>query len=187
MLYPQKLNQKKSNFLIHSLLLVSIMVALLVSLINRLTTPGIHWAAFVNAGIVYVWLTIMYAIRRGTNLAGHVLIQGIAISMLTIYMDYKLGFQGWSINLAVPIIIVIANMTMLILTIVSFKKYIRYALYQMMICIFSILPLFFLYEGIIQNKTMCYIASGISMVNLLVTLCLSAKDVKEAVIRQFHW
>ena len=97
-----------------------------------------------------------------------------------------LGFRGWSINIAIPILIIISNITMLVLTIVSHKKYIKYAIYQLVIVIFSMIPVVLMHENYINNKVLTIVATGISILNLILTLTLCARDVKEAVIRKFH-
>ena len=186
MIYPPKIKAKKSDKLIKIFMIASIVMGLVLVLINALTTPDVPWAALVNAGIIYSWITVIYSINKNVNIAGHVLIQTIAISLLTIFIDYKLEFKGWSIDIAIPIMIIIANITMLILTIVSYKKYIRYAIYQLIIVIFSMLPVILITEGIINNKVLSIIASSISVANFILTLILSARDVKEAVVRKFH-
>lgn len=186
MLYPKKLSSKKSNLLIKQLLGISLLIVVILTVINKLTSPEIHWAALANSGIIYAWITVRYSINKRTNIAGHVMIQAIAISLLTTYIDYKLGFKGWSLEISIPIIIMIANVTMLVLTIVSHKKYIRYAIYQLVICIYSLLPIYFIQEELIDNYILSYIAIGISIVNFILTIFLSARDVKEAVIRKFH-
>jgi len=186
MIYPQKLNSKKSDMLLKLLILLSVLIAFLLLVINRLTTPRIPWAALANGGIVYIWITVFYSIRKKINIAGHVLLQTITISSLTVFIDYELGFKGWSINIAIPILIIIANITMLVLTIVSYKKFIKYAIYQLVIVLFSMLPILFMTENIIQNKTLSVIASGVSVLNLLLTLLLCAKDMKEVIVRKFH-
>ena len=165
---------------------VSVGIALLLVLINHLTTPKVHWAGLANAGIIYTWVTVIYAINKNTNIAAHVLLQTIAISTLTIYVDYKTGMKGWAINLAIPIIIIIANVAMLVLTIVSHKKYIRYSIYQLIICVFSLIPIFLVHEKLAKNVIMSYVASGVSIVNFVLTICLCARDVKEDIIRKFH-
>ena len=111
--------------------------------------------------------------------------QAIAISLLTVFIDYKLGFEKWSINISVPIIIMIANVTMLVLTIVSHKKYIKYAIYQLIIVLLSMIPVI-ISENILENKVLSIVASGISILNLILTLFLCAKDVKAAIVRKFH-
>ena len=186
MLYPQKVNPKKGDLVVKIAIGISLAIMLLLILINHLTTKNIHWAGVANAGIIYIWITVIYAINKNTNIATHVLIQAIAISILTIYIDYKTGFRRWSINISIPIIIIIANITMLILTIVSHKKYIRYAICQLVICLFSLIPIFFIYKNIVANKVLSYVATGICFINFLLTICLCAKDVKDAIIRKFH-
>lgn len=186
MIYPKKINANISERLIKIFLLSSIVLALILLFINRITTPNVPWAALANGGIVYIWVTVIYSIRKNTNIAGHVLIQTLAISLLTVFIDYKLGFNGWSIEIAIPIIIMIANITMLVLTIVSYKKYIKYAIYQLVIVLFSMLPVLFIQEKIVNNITLSIIASSISILNFILCLILCAKDIKEAVIRKFH-
>lgn len=165
---------------------VSVGIAILLILINHLTTPKVHWAGLANAGIIYTWITVIYAINKNTNIAAHVLLQAIAISVLTMYIDYKTGLKGWAINLAIPIIIIIANVTMLVLTIVSYKKYIRYSIYQLIICMLSLIPIFLVHENVIKNVIMSYVASGVSILNFVLTICLCARDVKEEIVRKFH-
>ena len=91
MIYPQKINANRSDFIIKISILGSILLAIILLIINKITTPQIPWAALTNSGIVYIWITVLYAINKNINIAGHVLIQTIAISLLTVYIDYKLG------------------------------------------------------------------------------------------------
>ena len=186
MIYPEKIKAKKSDRIIKILISASIGIAIILVLINKLTTPNIPWAALANAGILYTWVVVMYSIKKNINIAGHVLLQMIALSLLTLYIDYKLGMKGWSINISIPIMIMIANMTMLVLTIVSYKKYIKYAINQLMIVFFSMLPVVFVTEHMVQDKTLSVIASGISVLNFVICLVLCAKDMKEEIVRKFH-
>ena len=110
----------------------------------------------------------------------------ISISLLNIYIDYRLGFSQWSLNIAIPIIIIIANITMLVLTIVSHKQFIKYAIYQLIIVCISIIPIIFVTENIVQNKILSIVAIFISVIDLLVSVSLCTKDLKETVIRKFH-
>lgn len=186
MIYPKKINASNGEIITKIMLAISIIVAIVLTVINKLTTPNIPWAALANSGIIYIWVITIYSIHRNINIAGHVVLQTIAVSLLTIFIDYKLGFKGWSLSLAIPIILIIANLAMLILTIVSHKKYLRYAIYQLFILIFSILPAILIGEKIVTEPIMGIIATGISILNLIITIILSAKDLKEAVIRKFH-
>lgn len=183
MIYPHKINSKKSDKIINSLAMASIIIVIVLIIINKLTTPEIPWAALANCGIIYIWITVIYSIKRNTNIAGHVLLQLIITSMVVLYIDDTIGFNGWSVSIAVPIILIVANVTMLILTVVSYKKYIRYALYQIAIVLITLISI-----GIIIKimNTLSIIAIGISIVNLVISLVLSYKDIKDEIIRKFH-
>ncbi len=186
MIYPKKINASKGEIITRIMLAISIIVAIVLTIINKITNPNIPWAALANSGIIYIWIITIYSIHRNINIAGHVVLQTIAVSILTVFIDYKIGFRGWSLSLAIPIILIIANLAMLILTIVSHKKYLRYAIYQLFILIFSILPAILIGERIVKEPIMGIIATGISILNLIITIILSAKDLKEAIKRKFH-
>lgn len=186
MIYPRKINANKGEIITKSFFIISLVIAIVLTIINKITTPNIPWAALANSGIIYIWIIVIYSIHRNVNIAGHVLVQTIAISLLTVYIDYRLGFKGWSLSLSIPIILIIANLAMLVLTIVSYKKYLRYAIYQLLILIISILPAILIGEKIVTDPVMGIIASGISLINLIITIMLSAKDLKEAIKRKFH-
>lgn len=186
MLYPQKINSKKTNFITRIAILISVVVGILLVIINRYTTPDIKWAGYCNAGIIYVWITVIYALNRNVNMASHLFIQMIALSSLCVYFDIRLGFQAWSINLAIPMIVIIINIIMLILSIVSYNNYIRYAFFQLLIVIVSFVPIFLVYENLVNDKTLSIIATSISGINLLFSLIFHNKDMKEEIIRKFH-
>lgn len=186
MIYPQKISSKKTDLLINLLLIFSIIIALVLLLINKLTTPNIHWAGIANAGIVYIWIIVIYSIKRRNNIAGHVLIQIILVSILTIYIDIETGFKGWSIYFANPIILFAANIIMLILTAISYEKYIKYAIYQLVIVILSLTPLWLIVGHIIELRMLNRIAIEVSILNLIVSLIACSKDIKEAIVRNLH-
>lgn len=186
MIYPQKLSSKKGQKILNICLMISLVIAIILVIVNKFTTPNIHWAALTNCGIIYIWITVLYSIKRGTNIAGHVLLQTIAISAVMLYIDYRLGFQGWSINIAIPIILIIANITMLILTLVSYKKYIKYAIYQLFIVLMSLISIILITNNLIQMQVLNTAAMIISILNLAITLILCYKDIKEAIIRKIH-
>lgn len=186
MIYPQKLNSKKGEIILNIFIIFSIILAASLILINKLTTPQVPWAAIANCGIIYVWITLFYTIKKGTNIAGHVLLQTIIMSMAALYIDSIIGFKEWSINIAVPIILMLANIIMFIVTIISHRDYIKYAICQLLIVIISIGTFILISKENIEFKVLINIANGISILNLLVSLCLCYKDIKEAIIRKIH-
>ncbi len=186
MLYPQKISAKKCNFIKRLLIVITVLISIILIIINKLTTPKIPWAALSIAGMIYIWVTAIYSINRNTNIASHVLVQIIIISILVVYIDYTLGFKRWSINIAIPILIMTANVAMLVLTIVSHKKYIKYAIYQLIIFLLSIVPIFIIINSGVQKNILNIIAVSIATLSFFVCIILCGKDMKEEIIRKFH-
>lgn len=183
MIYPKNLKNKDGEILLKIFLTTSIILAAIIILINKLITPGIPWSIFVCLGIIYIWTTVIYCIKKNTNIAGQVLLQMIIVSLIVISIDITIGFNGWSISIGIPIILIIANITMLILTIISHKKYIRYAIYQLLIVLISLV----LFIGLLKSTgVLAIIAIAIAIFNLIISLILSYKDIREALLRKFH-
>ena len=164
MIYPKRISAKRIDLILNLSMLASVIVGILLIIINKLTSPQIHWAALCNGGILWAWITVMYSIKKDVNIAGYTLIETMIASIGTLYMDYKLEFgsKGWSASLAIPIIIITANAIMLILTIVNHKRYCRYIVYNIIIIIFSMIPVIFIYTNIVQDRIISFIAIGIS-------------------------
>ena len=186
MIYPQKLNSRDGDIILKIAIVVSVVLGVVLFVINKATTPQIHWSAIANCGIIYAWITVIYSVKRNVNVAGHVLLQIIIVSMALLYIDERIGFIGWSVNMGIPIILIIGNVIMLILTIVSYKKYINYAIYQLAIVLITICSFVFIGKEIIGFKVLWQVTSAISILNLIVTVSLCSKEIKEAIIRKVH-
>ena len=186
MLYPKILNIEKGKKIKGLLLLISLIISIILVVINICTDFTYKWSLLCIVGIIYVWCTTLYSLKRNVNIASHVMIQMICISVLILAIDYILGYGGWSITLAIPIMIVISNSTLMVLTIVSRKKYIKYAIYQIIIFVLSMIPLICMKYQIQNYNLPTIISSGIAGFTLLLTLILCGKDVYKDIIRRFH-
>lgn len=186
MLYPNIINIKKSHKTIKILLSISIVIILICFFINKLFTPQIKWSFLVTLGIIYTWITVMYSIKTSLNIASHVLLQTIIGLILTFLVDEIIGYRGWSINIGMPIIIVISNITMFILTIVSRKKYFKYGLYQIILSLISMLVIVLLIAKAKYRIISVSITSVVTAITLILSIALCGKDLKEKLHRVFH-
>lgn len=186
-LYPKIRNVRKDNIAIKVMIIISFIAILACLITNICTSTKYMWSFIVIIGIIYTWVTVMYSIHRNVNIASNVMVQLIAISILTVCIDYIIGYDGWSINLAIPIIIMVANTTMFILTISSFHKY-KYAVYQLIIFVLSVIPLgiLVLTDKIITEPLFTVIASSIAVFTFIFSLILCGKNIIEELDRRLH-
>ena len=186
MIYPKLINVKRTNLAIKILLLISVIVAIVVFVINELTSKEFKWSFIVIIGIVYVWVTTLYSLKKNINIAQHVLIQMICISVLVILLDMIIGYKKWSLELSFPIIIMVANVTIFVLTIVSHKRYFKYALYHLFIFCISIIPVILYFTKVTEHWLFMTISSGIALFTFLNTIILCGRDLKQELERLFH-
>lgn len=186
MIYPHKISSKKGESIITMLLILSVILGIVLVVLNKILSSHIPWSAITNAGIIYIWITVMYSLKWNTNIASHVLVQMIALSGLIFFIDNRLGFEGWSIEIGIPIILSIANVTMLILSIVTYKRYGKYVIYELFIVILSMFPIWISNKTNVSLNTFQIVAISISIMSFVLSFILSSKEYYRSLKSSFH-
>ena len=186
MIYPKKLTSRSGENAIRIVNIIAVVVSIFLLIINRIVTPHLYWSELSIAGMIYIAVTVSYSIRHGRTIASHFVMHSLMAAAITIYIDYRLGFTGWSLNISVPIIIIIANITMYFVTIFNYKHYGAYALNQLTTLLFSFAANVAIHEIIHSYSVIAIIASIISLVNLFISIVLCFRDLKEEAIKKFN-
>ena len=186
MLYPKLNHVKRNNIILIISIAISIILIDVLLLINVLVDKTNHWSLLCVAGILYVYGTIIYTKKRNINMASNVFVQCLLVSLLIIAIDYFIGFSGWSLNVSIPIVVIVANSTLMILTIVSRKRYMKYAMYHVLTFLFSMIPLILMFMGIIQNKVLTIVSSSIAAFSLLLTIILCGRAMWIETKKRLH-
>lgn len=186
MIYPKLINVKKTSIAMKLLVVISCVIAIVSIIINELYTKEFKWSFIVIVGILYIWITALYSIRKNVNIASHVLIQTICISVLVVLLDMIIGYRKWSLELAFPIIIGVANVTIFVLTIVSHKRYFKYVIFELCIFVISMIPIILFLMNITEKWLPMVICSGIAVITFANTIFLCGKDLKQELERLFH-
>lgn len=186
MIYPKLINVKRTNIIMKLLMLISLIICIIAVIVNELVNNQFKWSFIVVVGVFYTWVTTLYSIRKNVNIASHVLIQTICVSILAVLLDEIIGYKKWSLELAIPIIISVANLTIFVLTIVSHKRYFKYALYQLIIFCISIIPCVLFFLRITEKWLPMAICSGIAVITFVNTIFLCGRDLKQELERLLH-
>ena len=186
MLYPKKINSKKIDKMFKIISFIVILLSIVLLIINRITTPNIYWSHLSIFGFIYIYFTVKYSVTRTTNIANYVMIQTIFLALLMYFIDYRIGYTGWSLKISIPILIIISNIAMFIITLFSFKHYGKYAISQLIIVILSLSIIYFIYKGYVKENALIKISIIISIFNFLVSLILCHRDFKEEIIKKFN-
>ena len=185
-LYPKIRNINRSNKVMLIMTIISFVIGITSLIVNHFVTRHFKWSLLVIAGVIYTWITVMNSIKKNVNIASRVMLQVILIDILCVALDWIIGYRGWSFTIAIPISIITANVTMLILLMCTFKIYARYIIYQLIIFVWSMIPVVLCLIGWVPTNILTIIATPIAIFSLLLTIILFAKDVNEEMKKRFH-
>ena len=153
---------------------------------NWLTFSGLWWAGIAIPGILFAALTFRYSIFKHANLGKSVMIETLGLQVLLFLTDVVLGYQGWSVNYAIPSILLFADIVIVFLIIVNRLNWQSYFMYQIAITCLSFIPVILWAVGLITNPAMTLITVVLSVLILILTILLGDKRVKNELIRRFH-
>lgn len=161
-------------------------IALVLGMVNVATYDGLWWSGIAIPGIAYVGLTLRYSILRHANLGKSLLIETVGMQVLMVMIDRVLGFEGWSVNYAVPGTILFADVAVVVLILVNRLNWQSYFMYQIAITVFSFIPLILWAVGLVTRPVMAVATVALTVLILAMTIFLGDRRFKNELIRRFH-
>ena len=185
--YPEiSFDPQKYHLMMRFLIALSVLVGALLIEINLLTSHQIWWSLISSGAIVYFWITMLFSIRYHTNPAAKILVQTMGAMALCVLADFSTGYRGWSVNYAVPGMILAADLATLALMLAHFRSWQSYLLFQIEYAAFSLIPLLLYFLGVVTHPLLALLAIGGSWILLLITVIFGRKKAKTELKRRFH-
>lgn len=185
--YPDLFGRTKTyNLLTRIMLFLSIVGGIAAIVVNYLTYDKVMWSILTTAVILYYWSAIIHSIRHHVNVASKILVQAVCASVLTVIVDYVLGFGKWSINYVVPSILMLAGTAVLIIILVNRIHFQTYIIYQFIIGVLGFVPFLLFIFGIVDKPLMSIIAVIVSALTMIGVSIFGEKTVKSELKRRFH-
>ncbi len=187
-MYPQVGQQRKGyKFVLQIFAFLCLIAMVILAIVNYFTYNGLMWSIICDAAILYLLVTLRYTLFNGHE--GHtmkILMQVIAVMLLTVLIDYILGYQGWSVSFAMPTIILVADVLILILMLVNLKTWQSYILLQIGMSVLSVALGLYLLCCRPEHALLAGIAIGVSLVMFLGTVCIGDARARNEIKRRFH-
>lgn len=158
------------NILIRTMILISISAVIISFAINAIFTRESRWSLLVAAGILCMWISLYFIIRKKNNIPKTIVWQVALIGILSVLWDKSMGWLGWSIDFVIPAVCVGAIIVMAIaakLLKIGVRDLIIYLLVDV---IFGFVPIIFLLLGwlhVVFPSVICVAASAISLSALI--------------------
>jgi len=174
------------NLFIRVLILISIVVVVASFAVNIIFTKESRWSLPVAAGVMCMWVSLFFIIRKKNNIAKTIFWQVGVISILSLIWDKSMGFIGWSIDYVIPSVCVLAMIVMAIgakILKISVRDLIIYLLID---AIFGLVPAIFIIFGWLNVIFPSVICVASSIISLSALILFEGDNMKNELKKRMH-
>lgn len=177
---------KKVNFVVKCFFFLSLVVEALLVLINYLTFNGVYWSVICGGAFLYLCFTLRYAILHNSGRMNKITVLTIGAIVLTILIDYTLGYRGWSVNFAIPCGIMLIDLAILILMIVNSINWQSYLLFQVFMIFISFVAVLLTFFHVVTFALLTIIACVVTVLLFVGTLIFGDRRAITELNRRFR-
>lgn len=168
-------------------LLIAISCEAILLLINYFTYNGVRWSLICGGVFLYCFLTLKYSLdNQNAGLRSKILMQSVALAGLLLLIDYIVGYSGWSVNYAIPCIIMVMDVTILVLMLVNLDFWQSFTVLLLIMVLASLGLLGLALAHVIQHPALSFVALGISVFEFGMTFVFGGKKVSNELRRKFY-
>lgn len=186
-MYPDVKNKVRLlNWIVKIYTFAAIITEAVLIIVNVRTFHAVWWSAISGIAILYLYITLRFSIQKNKGYRRTILIQVFGATLLTVAIDFIVGYRGWSVNFVVPAAVLLLDLAIFILMLVNKFYWQSYILMQMFTVLLSILLLIFWRQGIIWHPVVSIVAASVSAALLLGTLIFGDRKAVNELKRRFH-
>lgn len=186
-IYPD-VGVKRRRFAIISriYLFVAILTETILVAINIRMEGQIWWCGISGLALLYVWLLFRFAILGKSGYKLKVMVLFLIALGIAVAVDFIVGYNGWSLNYAVPIGILVVDGVILLLMIINHNNFQSYMMWQIAMILCSVVPFVLACVDIIDHPVMTWISLVASLFLFLGTLIIGDRKARVELRRRFH-
>lgn len=165
---------------------LSVISVALSFIIYRIWPIQTNWPLLVLFGLISMWLIVGSIIQKRRNIAKSIVYQIALLSLLGVLWDYYIGWSGWSVNYAIPIICSSALAAMFVSVRVVKLVVGDYVLYLLIAALLALIPLLFILFGWISQIIPSFISVCLSVVMLAAILIFRGREIAAELQKRMH-
>ena len=177
---------RKLRLALRVILLIFVVAELLMILINKVTTVSYPWSFITGVALLYIYLSLKYWVDHDSGFASKVGLQIVLTSFLLFAIDYFNGMRGWSLEWAIPGIILLGDLIVAVLMLINRSRWQSYLLLLLLLAIFSFILIILYLCGVISNILMPLISEAVSFLYLFVMILFGERKAEHEFSRRFH-
>lgn len=186
-MYPNvRVMTRKLMLISRIYLFCAIIAEVILVYINTVTESQTWWSLIVGLTFLYVYMLIRYAILGKSGYRSKVVVLTTIAILMAVAADFLAGYQGWSVNYALPSGIMLVDAGILVLMICNRRNWQSYIMWQIFMILCSIIPLVFSLVGIATSPLLGLITFAASVFLFLGTIIIGDRKARTELKRRFH-
>lgn len=165
---------------------LSVIMVALSFIVYRIWPTYTNWPWLVLFGMLSMWLIVGAIIQKRRNIAKSIVYQIALLSLLSVLWDYYIGWSGWSINYAIPIICSSALAAMFVSVRVVELVVGDYILYLLIAALLALIPLSFILLGWLSHPIPSFISVCLSIIMLVAILTFRGRVIAAELQKRMH-
>lgn len=173
-------------FLSRLCLFCGLIAELALIFINVLCDSTIWWSAITGLGILYGYMVLRYAIIGEAGYRSKAILLSMIGILSIISIDFIIGYRGWSVDYALPGVILLMDVGILICMIVNHRNWQSYIMLQLSMILCSLLPMALNLFDLEHNRFMAFSPLISSVLLFSGTMILGGRRAMTELKRRFH-
>lgn len=185
-IYPMIPPSYERHLVIRILVFISIVMIVISYVIYKIFPISVNWPMFILFGVLSMWLSLSEALRKRHNITKSIMWQVIIVSVLTIFWDWRIGWRGWSLDYAIPVLCVTAMLVMYVTAKVMKLSARNYLSYFLLGGIFGIIPVLFILFDLVKVVYPSVISVAVSIIFLSAIIIFQGDNIKAELQKKMH-
>ena len=186
-IFPDLPAIKRHHVSFFSMLTFCCVLAVIFSfIVNNLVTSNNKWFLYVIGGVCLVWIVLVWGKSKSRNLLKNAIWQTIIIGAGIGICDVFIGWKGWSLDWALPILIGITTVFNIFITLLKKLPPSEYLIYLLLNGIFGMLPLLLVQLHVVKFTIPSIACSGLAMVLLAALIIFKWNQLIHELEKKFH-
>lgn len=166
---------------------IGIASIIIIGVVNLATWNSGFWSLIPIGGTIYVYTLIRFSILSRVNSMKRITITSLFLFLILLFVNYFTNKEDlWSINYALPSIIMANNFTILIIMLVQNKPFKEYVLSLLLLILLSLVPLTHYYFGLSDEVIMSILTIAQGLLILVFMIVFYPRILKEVLQKTFH-
>lgn len=161
-------------------------VASISILVNILLPSRTWWSLIVVATAIVAWISIATAIYKHRNIVKYISYQSMILSLFGIFLDFLIGYSGWSINFVVPIVFTLTMIMIYMLSKILHLQAGDYVIYLLLNELFGIIPMVLLLTGQLKYTLPSFVCLVVSIISVTALIIFEGKMIFQELNRRLH-